>query len=307
MLLLVDEPDSHLHPTAQERLVAVLARAAEARGTQVLLTTHSPSVVRALPSVARVIWMKNGRVQPDGDSKGRSLMGWGLLDRRILLISEDTRVDGLRALLGQWPDLDRATAIWPVHGASKLPDAQGVSSLAALTGDSLRFVLHRDRDFMMPTDVAELSNPYAARGHVLWTTRSSDLEAYWAEASVIAAHFGVDVAEATELLRGGIARCRGAQDVRRRKQQEWTTRIPGHREGRLPRAGDGELEEEAARHGAQHVILGKTLIKAIRAEAQEQGLPNAGAFGKSVPGGLGAPLAPDLEALLRAQLADPAA
>ncbi|AML50934.1 AAA family ATPase [Falsihalocynthiibacter arcticus] len=37
ILLLVDEPDSHLHPTAQEMPIAVLSEAAQLFGTQVIL------------------------------------------------------------------------------------------------------------------------------------------------------------------------------------------------------------------------------------------------------------------------------
>ena len=75
VVLLVDEPDSHLHPATQERLVRVIASAAEQFGTQVVVSTHSPSVVRALPVEARVVWMKNGAVQPEGDTAGRQRMG----------------------------------------------------------------------------------------------------------------------------------------------------------------------------------------------------------------------------------------
>lgn len=132
MLLLVDEPDSHLHPTAQERLVQVLAKAAKQFGTQVILTTHSPSVVRALPPDARVIWMKDGKVQPDGDTAGRQMMGWGLLDKRILLLTEDTKIGMLRSLLSQWPDIERSVALWPLHGSGKLLDAHRFKICSAM-------------------------------------------------------------------------------------------------------------------------------------------------------------------------------
>ena len=58
VLLLVDEPDAHLYPIAQERLVEVLSDVAAEFDSQVLLSTHSPSIVRALPQASRVIWMK---------------------------------------------------------------------------------------------------------------------------------------------------------------------------------------------------------------------------------------------------------
>lgn len=81
-LLLVDEPDAHLHPTAQEKLVTTLASECLLSETQVIMTTHSPSVVRSLPSDSNVIWMKDGTIQKNGNSIGRSTMGWGLLDKK---------------------------------------------------------------------------------------------------------------------------------------------------------------------------------------------------------------------------------
>ncbi|MCA3451971.1 MAG: AAA family ATPase [Rhodobacter sp.] len=178
VLLLVDEPDAHLHPMAQERLVSVLAEAASRFGTQVIMTTHSPSVVRALPLAARVLWMKDGKVQRKGDAEVRSLMGWGLLDRRVLLLTEDSSTEMLRELLAQWPDLERITAIWPFHGAAKLPAAETIKGLHHLLGDSLKIVIHRDRDFMMPAEVEVISNPYKDMGFDLWFTQCSDIEAY---------------------------------------------------------------------------------------------------------------------------------
>jgi ABC-type lipoprotein export system ATPase subunit len=46
-LLLIDEPDAHLHPDKQERLIEALERAAHEFDAQIILTTHSPHVVRA--------------------------------------------------------------------------------------------------------------------------------------------------------------------------------------------------------------------------------------------------------------------
>ncbi|OYU20313.1 MAG: hypothetical protein CFE34_01035 [Rhodobacteraceae bacterium PARR1] len=200
VILLVDEPDSHLHPTAQEKLVRVLASAAKLFDTQVLLTTHSPSVVRALPQDARVVWMKDGQVQPDGNVSGRQMMGWGLLDKRILLLTEDTKIGMLRSLLSQWPDIERSVALWPLHGSGKLLDAAGCASLQLLFGGAMKMVLHRDRDFMMPAEAEAFSNPYIDKGISVWLTQHSDVESYWGEKHLIKAHFGIDEADAEVLL-----------------------------------------------------------------------------------------------------------
>lgn len=51
-LVLLDEPEVSLHPGAQERLLAFLARCAKQKQMQVVLSTHSPHLVAALPDDA---------------------------------------------------------------------------------------------------------------------------------------------------------------------------------------------------------------------------------------------------------------
>ena len=288
IILLVDEPDSHLYPAAQERLVAVLAEAARRFDTQVLLTTHSPSVIRALPSDAKVIWMKEGRVQAKGDTEGRALMGWGLLDRRVLLMTEDKDTEMLRSLLAQWPDLNRQVAIWPFHGSSKLPTPEVVTGLVKLMGANLKIVLHRDRDFLMPCEIDELAKPYSNAGHRLWFTQCSDIEAYWAERDVIAAHFSIPKDDAQLLLDEAVADACAegkAQEERRRKRRDIMNKISAVEKGKLQQFGDGEVEAEARKQGRQHKVLGKTLTAAVRAAAQAKHYPGATNFGNVVPSG----------------------
>lgn len=302
VLLLVDEPDAHLHPMAQERLVSVLAEAASRFGTQVIMTTHSPSVVRALPPAARVLWMKDGKVQRKGDAEVRSLMGWGLLDRRVLLLTEDSSTEMLRELLAQWPDLERITAIWPFHGSAKLPAAETIKGLHHLLGDSLKIVIHRDRDFLMPAEVEVISNPYKDMGFDLWFTQCSDIEAYWATEAVIAAHFGIDQPAAKELLEAAVATaCEGkaALKKRRTKRNEVSLRLDAAKKGNLPQFGDEEVETEATIHGFQHGVLGKDLVTQIRRMAQEKKLDNATSYGKRIPAGIAESIATDLRDILK--------
>lgn len=200
VLLLVDEPDAHLYPIAQERLVEILAEVAAEFDSQVLLTTHSPSIVRALPQASRVIWMKDGAVAPNGDSSARQLMGWGLLDRKVLLLTEDTRTDMLKALVAQWPDCERVTAIWPIQGNGKLPTAETLAGLRALVGDKVKLIVHRDRDFLMPVEAAKYAETYRNLGIDVWFTTHSDVEAHWADEAVVAAHFGISLDDARGLL-----------------------------------------------------------------------------------------------------------
>ncbi len=300
VVLLVDEPDSHLHPTAQERLVTVLADTARRFHTQVVVSTHSPSVIRALPPDARVIWMKEGKVQERGDTEGRRLMGWGLLDRRVLLMTEDKDAGMLQSLLAQWPDFVRQVAVWPFDGSSKLPSPEVLSGFVNLTGDSLKVILHRDRDFLMPDEIKTLSEPYHNAGHKMWLTRFSDVEAYWTEPHIVATHLGISLEAAEALLSKAVeAACAGDAALKKRREKRKDAINKINKNSELPHFGDADVENEACKYGNQHKVLGKDLLSSIRKIAQDDGRREAGSLGRSVPNGLGVHMAEDLGKVLQ--------
>lgn len=301
VLLLVDEPDAHLHPTAQERLVMVLSKVAKQFETQVILTTHSPSVVRALPRDAHVVWMKDGKVHPDGDTDGRQLMGWGLLDKRILLLTEDTKIDMLRSLLSQWPEIERIVALWPLHGSGKLLDPKGCASLQTVFGQNLKVALHRDRDFMMPVEAESFSKPYTDIGIGVWLTQHSDVEAYWGNIHVVSSHFGISPGDAQAIIDSAVASARkddGDITIRNTKRNDIRNKLSECKNGQIGAFNDNEVVSEYSKDGAQNVILGKILCARIHEHAQRQGLTHASSFGNCVPIGLANPIANDLKTVI---------
>jgi ABC-type lipoprotein export system ATPase subunit len=307
-LLLVDEPDAHLHPSTQERLIATLAEAARKFDTQVILTTHSPSVIRALPPEARVVWMRDGKVQPDGDTAGRQMMGWGLLDKRILLLTEDSKTHLLRAILSQWPEIERSVALWPLHGSGKLLDASGCASLQALLGGSMKIVVHRDRDFMMPTEADVFCKDYNEKDIRVWLTRWADIEAYWCDTKVIAKHFDIDTQTAQTWLNNAVEDSQKNDDDRKcrnRKREDLRNKPPLNKikeKGDLAAFDDESVVNEYCKAGHQYSILGKTLVSKIRAAAQDAKNPSAPSFGDKLPEGLDAWVADDLKELLESLL-----
>lgn len=74
-MALIDEPDSHLDPDKQERLIEALERAAAKFETQIVLTTHSPHIVRAASPRAKLVWMADGEVNSDDDDAIQRMHG----------------------------------------------------------------------------------------------------------------------------------------------------------------------------------------------------------------------------------------
>lgn len=300
-LLLVDEPDAHLHPTAQEKLVSILSNECLVRETQVIMTTHSPSVVRALPPDANVIWMKDGVVQSDGNSVGRNTMGWGLLDKKVLLMTEDSNSSGIRALISQWPHIDRAVAIWPFHGTGKLPPADTIEGLNNLFDKKIKIVIHRDRDFLTDEEIKSISNSYQEKNIIFWATKFSDIESYWNNEEVIEKHFLPTKISSEKILEEAVLNCKknDAHLIKLRlKRKEANNIVPEIKSGNLPQVGEDDIIALYENLQKNQSILGKDLMKSIKNIANQNNLQNNSSFGKSIPNGLSFEMAEDLKNIL---------
>lgn len=88
-ILLVDEPDIHLHPNVQERLAATLSEIAEERNLSVVLTTHSPFILRGAPLSANVYWVENGALANENREAAEIALGWGAFGKKVIIVSEE--------------------------------------------------------------------------------------------------------------------------------------------------------------------------------------------------------------------------
>jgi energy-coupling factor transporter ATP-binding protein EcfA2 len=163
-LVLIDEPDAHLHPDKQERLVEVLERAAKEFDSQIVLTTHSPHIVRAASPEAKLVWMQDGVVKSDDDGAIRRLLGWGGLDKHVLLFAEDGNDVPLRAILRQWPDLNRRLAVCRCFGMNNLPKDKLLEGLLVDGALKFRAIVRRDRDFMTENETKKWKELYKTDG-----------------------------------------------------------------------------------------------------------------------------------------------
>ncbi|WP_371348103.1 ATP-dependent endonuclease [Ancylobacter sp. IITR112] len=192
-LLLIDEPDAHLHPGTQELLIKSIEEAAvQFPDTQFLLTTHSPNLVRACGAETRVHWINDGLIRSEDEQRIRLRMGWGALDKEIILFSEDEKINLMQSLISQWPDLSRKVLVWPTFGAGGLPSGEALAKLRKALG--IGVLVHRDRDFMSDEDCTAWCEKkgYIANDIPVWITPGSDIEASFVNDEHISVSFGVD-------------------------------------------------------------------------------------------------------------------
>ena len=178
-LLLIDEPDIHLHPHVQEKLVVVLSEVAKERGIRMLLTTHSPFIVRGAPQGTNVCWLQDGTVESQNRQLVEVALGWGAFGKKLIIVSEDSNNSLLRKLISQWPSIDRSVAFYPGSGYKSLPSPPQAKELSETLGKKFKILIHRDRDSLTDNECAAIIKKYEAAGVHCWFTEQSDIEAYF--------------------------------------------------------------------------------------------------------------------------------
>lgn len=176
-ILLIDEPDIHLHPIVQEKLSDTLLMIARAQGIKIVMSTHSPFIVRGAPADSNVVWLSEGTKVTVDRSLVQLALGWGAFGKKIIVVSEDAKNDLLKKLIRQWPDIERSVTILPGRGYSHLLTKDEAKELRASLAETFKILVHRDRDSLTDAEVLELQASYASDGIRLWVTDQSDIEA----------------------------------------------------------------------------------------------------------------------------------
>ncbi|GHD04091.1 AAA family ATPase [Novosphingobium pokkalii] len=159
-LLLLDEPDAHLHADSQSRLYEALRGVAAETHTRILFASHSPQLIQRLmyDADAAVVWMAEGAAVPVDETQRPAipiLMTLGALSagadafdpaRPVILMTEDKKTKPVTALAlanGAPPNL----AVISYNGCGNLPAARLLASMITDMRPDARIILHRDRDF----------------------------------------------------------------------------------------------------------------------------------------------------------------
>nr|WP_255460799.1 AAA family ATPase [Novosphingobium sp. ERN07] len=193
-ILLVDEPDIHLHPSVQEKLALSLLEIARAQGIKIIMTTHSPFIVRGAPADTNVIWLADGEKKTDDRSVVELALGWGAFGKKVIVVSEDAKNDFLKKLIRQWPEIDRAVTVLPGRGYQHLLSKSEAIELRASLGNKFKVLVHRDRDSLTDAEVLALKADYESEGIRLWVTDQSDLEAEFCDSAFLSSLTGEPVA-----------------------------------------------------------------------------------------------------------------
>lgn len=176
-LLLLDEPDAHLHADSQSRLYEALRGVASETQTRILFASHSPQLIQRLmyDPDATVIWMSEGKKVPVDDARRPAipiLMTLGALSagadvfdpaRPVILLTED-KLQQPVTVLAKANGAPENLAVLSYNGCGNLPAARLLANMITDMRPDARIILHRDRDFRTGPEMQfELSTAAAER------------------------------------------------------------------------------------------------------------------------------------------------
>lgn len=205
-LLLLDEPDSHLHPDNQLELCRAITSIAQTTDSQVLLCTHSRHVVDELSDEANFIWLKDGTIQDQGADleKLPLLLDLGALDSfdrlragqvPLLVLTEDQDKQYLHFLLRQNGFVENDYLIYSYRTSSNLEGVILFVDFLSQAAPLCRVMIHRDRDFMTDAEVAIVEEAITQAGAIPFTTRGSDIESYFVSGSHLSSACAAELGE----------------------------------------------------------------------------------------------------------------
>jgi predicted ATPase len=266
-IILIDEPEAHLHPPLQTRLLMVLQAAVQELGSTALITTHSPFVAAGLSRGARTVWLENGRLAATSrDSNIRDALQWGALDKKVIICAEDKDTSLLKNILSQDSDLERDVAIIPFSGVSKMGSGQALAAFRRSLGNKHKFIIYRDRDCLTESEIQKWYEEYKNLGYEALVSTGVEIENEYIDAANISSILGLDFSDVNDILI--TSENKNEEEIRKKfrsKRQE--INIAVHRDGGSP--STDELWKELPNHMR---FPGKTLLSKIYQEIEVRGV-----------------------------------
>jgi len=217
-VIILDEPDSHLHPNNQRLLCSLLQLVTEERNTQVFLTTHSRHVVDALSGQANFLWVRNGtieRVEQDHDLA--VLLDIGALDvkemlsksqAKAIVLTEDALKKGLEILLESSGFPMNETLVLAYYGCTVPHNLRPLLELIRVSNPKAKIVIHRDRDYLDDTEATAWETDIRDMKAEPFLTRGVHLEAHYLDAKYLATVNSKNAEEMGALLAAATAAAR---------------------------------------------------------------------------------------------------
>lgn len=288
-LLLVDEPDSHIHPSRQKSLGIALERIYKEFHCKVIVSTHSRHLVMNASEAVRVVWMKDGSVVPYSERElVAMLMDLGALDRldsktKTIICTEDQKPTILERALEFLPSYRESVKLLPHNGVKNSNNAKILKKMVELMDSSPNVIVHRDRDCLTDEELDIWSGPFREQGIEVFCPELCDIESYCVSAEHIVSVTGVDFDTAQEIRRNIISHNNEMLQNKFYSKREEAIRLY-HSRGGGPVADDLWGNNDESRD--ESLLYGKGLKILIEKDLKNKGYLSRGGKNNNKPSSL---------------------
>lgn len=279
-VIILDEPDSHLHPNNQRLLCRLLQSVSEDRSTQVILTTHSRHVVDALSGQATFLWVRSGTAERfEQDHDLAVLLDIGALDikemvrhsnsKRCIVLTEDTHKNLLEKLLWSSGIPESDTLVLAYHGCTSPQSLRPLIDLIRSGNSHATIVVHRDRDYLNEIEAEEWQKQIRNLQAKPFLTKGVDVESHFLCPKHIAQLNNITESEANDII---ILSTQDCKDLCIKKYVNGRSEIE-KKLGSYKTLDFGELAVEAPRSidaNPERYRHSKTILKKVRSLFQSK-------------------------------------
>jgi energy-coupling factor transporter ATP-binding protein EcfA2 len=195
-LLILDEPDSHLHPDNQRRMARLLDHITRTTKLQILISTHSRHFLDEFSSLGAVVhWFSGGTVKSDNVDRVSVLLGLGALDAGdrlrngktpLVVLTEDSLTDNLKKVLQASGLGDAVCDVWSYAGCSNVQSAKVLGNFIREHAPGTRVLVHRDLDYMTDEAAKKYRSELSDAGLDVFLTDGTDIESHFLNVDHIA-------------------------------------------------------------------------------------------------------------------------
>lgn len=214
-VILLDEPDSHIHPTKQKLLSEeLIKRTNNNPDLKIVFSTHSRYILESLNEKAKVVHFQNGYALEDVKDSN-ILLDIGAADAdylfskkelKYVIVTED-KVDDvkekkefLKKFLLANGLLESEFVLHSYEGCSKVDFAKILQGFVQKQIPTVKVILHIDRDQKIDSDrdVINLRDNCKERDIIFFITKYQEIESYFCQPEHIKNIYGVSIEEATD-------------------------------------------------------------------------------------------------------------
>lgn len=211
-LILVDEPDSHIHSNLQVNLIDELKRQ---DNYQSFLISHNDRLIEKIPE-GELLYI-NEEIKKKGVLKHSPIESYEIIqqelaskisslkvekNKKCFVLTEDEKTDLIEQYLVHNNFILNDTEIISYFGCDSINSAIGIAKYIKSLNEESNIIIHRDRDYLDESDIDDIKSKVSKSGFNIYVTKGVDIESEYINSQHI--HFlypGLEKAKIDELIK----------------------------------------------------------------------------------------------------------